>query len=106
MKLDKPDSVTLFRILRHDISDMVDAMAVDAQFENWSKYQAALDDIYDRNVQPARPLGYHSARIVTWQPLVKQRWIVRMFDRFCAFKRFCGHGYQISDAWYLAGKFN
>lgn len=106
MKINKPAYPVLFQMLRHDIADTVDDMAARAHFDTWIKHCMALSAINAVNVQPVHVLGYHSAHISHWKPLVKQGWIGRMIDRVGAFKRFCGHGYEISDAWYLAGKFN
>lgn len=95
-----------FKLLRLDISDMVDGEVAGAHYETWRKHRDALQAIHAVQVQPSRPFGYHAARIVTWHPSMNRDWITRMIDRLCSFRHYCSYGYGICDAWHLASKFN
>lgn len=102
----KPTTAQLFDMLRHDISDAVDARVFRAHYEIWYKHRAALDTINAVNVHSYHALGYHSARVTKWQPLVRQSYASRVIDRLKSLKKFIDNGYTFADAWYLAGKFN
>lgn len=100
----KPD--ISFKLLRLDISDMVDAEVAGAHYETWRQHRDALQAVEAVQLKPSCRMEYRSAKVAQWQPLVRQSYAGRVIDRLKSLKKFLGNGYTFADAWYLAGKFN